>query len=143
MHPNTMSRFDWNIAMEKNSILTDQDCTYQSPLHAIIYSQFFKFSLWKFQNNFGKLLNDIVTFNTLLYTGNITTAKSAGFTCVPFSPVLSLSFWQSTNAGSESLYFNCTPKCFPNFTIFTCYFDIFVEKKITANYLSKIHSLMI
>ena len=53
-----------------------------------------------------------------------------------------LSFQQSTNAGFESLYINCTPKSFPNFTIFTCYFDIFVEKKITAIYLSNIHSLM-
>ena len=75
-------------------------------------------------------------------TANILTAKSTGFTCVPFPTVVWLSFWQSINVGSESLYFNCTPKCFPNFTIFTCYFDIFVEKKITANYLSKIHSLM-
>ena len=88
-------------------------------------------------------LKQIVATNRIslpLHTANISTAKSTGFTCVPFSPVLSLSFWQSTNAGSESLYFNCTPKCFPNFTIFTCYFDIFVEKKITANFLSKIHS---
>ena len=75
-------------------------------------------------------------------TANISTAKSTGFTWVPFSPVLSLSFRQSTNAGSESLYFKCTPKSFPNFTTFTCYFDIFVEKKITANHLSKIYSLM-
>ena len=42
-------------------------------------------------------------------TANILTAKSTGFTCVPFSPVLSLSFWQSMNTGNEPLYFHCSP----------------------------------
>ena len=84
----------------------------------------------------------VTTSYKVHYTANISTAKSTGFTYVPFSPVLSLSFLQSTNAGNESLYFDCTSKCFPNFTTFTCYFDIFIEKKITAYYLSKIHSVM-
>ena len=43
------------------------------------------------------------------YTANILTAKSTGFTCVPFSPVLPLSFWQPTNVGNERLYFDCSP----------------------------------
>jgi hypothetical protein len=42
------------------------------------------------------------------YNANILTAKTTGFTCVPFSPVLPLSFWQAMKAGSEPLYFSCT-----------------------------------
>ena len=42
------------------------------------------------------------------YTANILTAKSTGFTCVPFSPVLPLSFWQPMTVGNEPLYFDCS-----------------------------------
>ena len=57
------------------------------------------------------------------YTANILTAKTTGFTCVPFSPVLPLSFWQVTKAGSEPLYFNCTQK-------FHCLFGYISEPKL-------------
>ena len=52
------------------------------------------------------------------YTANILTAKSTGFTCVPFSPVVPLSFWQPTNAGNGPLYFDCIPISSPVSTTF-------------------------
>ena len=66
------------------------------------------------------LLNDATKDSLTLgnNTANILTAKSTGFTCVPFSPVLSLSFWQSMNTGNEPLYFHCSPISPAVFTTF-------------------------
>ena len=58
-----------------------------------------------------------------MYTANILTAKTTGFTCVSFSPVLPLSFWQAMKAGSEPLYFSCTQKSH-------CLFGYISEPKI-------------
>ena len=57
------------------------------------------------------------------YTANLLTAKSTGFTCVPFSTVLPLSFWQSTTVCSEPLQFNRTKD-------FQCLFSYNSEPKI-------------
>ena len=40
-----------------------------------------------------------------LYTVNILTVKCKGFTCVSFSPVVSLSFWQSRTVKYAKLVF--------------------------------------
>ena len=60
-----------------------------------------------------------------LYTANIIAVKSTGFTCVPFSMVVPLSFWQSITTGSETLHFNCRQISVSKSTIFPLLFDYF------------------
>ena len=67
-----------------------------------------------------------------LYTANILTAKSTGFTCVPFSPVVPLSFWQSMNVGNGPLYFDCTSILTPISTTFRLPFWLILKRLFRA-----------
>ena len=63
--------------------------------------------------------------STQYYTANLIAVKSTGFTCVPFSTVVPLSFWQSITTGSETLHFNCRQISVSKSTIFPLLFDYF------------------
>ena len=72
-----------------------------------------------------KILLRITQKSSSSCTANIIAVKSTGFTCVPFSPVVPLSFWQSITTGSETLHFNCRQISVSTSTIFPLLFDYF------------------